>query len=623
MRLRIDYFKKAMNLFLFVALVSCQTPSVSAAAQTKALTIYFNSKSASVSLSNYEKLSEVVNQIELVNGRNIAVKVTGYTRSNGSTALDKKYLSSRVNRVVAELEKLGLDARFTKNLNGKVNSNGAQARKVVVNFRWETGAEPTPTPTPTTVSIPLSAPTNLGAIPSDRTLLIYFAPPVLFTGQPVITGYEFQLNGDGIWRPSLSSSPLIQINGLTNNTIYSVQVRAVNTVGKGVASTPVSGTPVNTVPSAPTNLSVVAGYGQLTINFTPGFNGGSPITNYEYTLNGGATWNLFSSNLVSSPAVITGLTGGTNYSQIKLRAVNVNGRSSDSITVSGTPLVSAPSAPTNLSVAPGDGQLTISFTPASSNGSPILRYEYSLDGGSNFTQFPVNYLSSPVIISGLTNRALYTSIKLRAVNSIGAGATSATVSGTPSRVPTAPTVTAVVAGNQSLTVSFIAGNDFGVSVSNYQYSIDGGTTWNSLSPSDAISPIIITGLTNSVTYSALRIRALNRIGAGDRSELFSGTPTAPATAPSTPIVISLLPGNQKVTLTLSGAVSNGGSVLTRYEYSLNGGGTWATLAIPIVANTLEITGLANGTYYTQASLRSVNAIGSSQIASIPSFTPNP
>lgn len=614
--------RKAISLFLCLGLIATQTLNASAASQSKILTFYFKSKSASVGSINYEKLSQVVDQIDLVNGQNISVRVKGFTRSTGATASDKNYLSLRVNNVISDLKDLGLEAKIIKDLSGKVNSNGAQARKVVISFNWKTGTPPKPTPQPTPVVTPLSAPTNLFVTPSDRVLLVDFTPPSLISGQSQITGYEFQLNADGIWRPSLSNAPMIQISGLTNNTIYSIQVRGLNATGKGVASNSISGTPVNTIPNAPTNLSVVAGFGQLTINFTPGFNGGSSITNYEFTLNGGGTWTPFSPSLASSPAVITGLSGGTNYAQIKLRAVNANGRSIESVTISGTPSVAAPSAPTNLFVAPSDGQLSISFTPASPNGSPILRYEYSLDGGSSFTQFSVNYLNSPVIITGLTNRASYTSIKLRAINSVGAGAPSVSVSGTPSRVPSAPTITAVVGGNQSLTVSFTAGSDFGVSISTYQYSLDGGTTWKLLSPSDALSPIVIAGLTNGVVYTALRIRAVNSIGTGDRSELFSGTPTAPATAPNAPILISLLPGNQKVTLTLSNAVSNGGSVLTRYEYSLNAGATWAQLALPFAGNNIEITSLMNGTSYTQVRLRSVNAIGTSPITVIPSFTPN-
>jgi hypothetical protein len=197
------------------------------------------------------------------------------------------------------------------------------------------------------------------------------------------------------------------------------------------------------------------------------------------------------------------------------------------------------------------------------------------------------------------------------------------VSGTPSRVPTAPTISSVVAGNQSLTVSFVPGNDFGVTPTNYQFSLDGGTSWKALSPADTISPITIPGLTNGVTYSALRIRVVNPIGVGDRSELFSGTPVAAPVVPAAPIVVSLLPGDQKVVIALSGSVSTGGSPLIRYEYSLNGGSTWSTLALPTTGNILEILGLTNGTIYSQLRLRSINSVGPSPTTSIPTITPNP
>ena len=402
-----------------------------------------------------------------------------------------------------------------------------------------------------------------------------------------------------------------------------MQVRAVNSAGAGIASLAVTGTPVNTIPSAPSNLSITPGYGKLSVIFTSGFNGGSPITGYEFTLNNGATWSAFTPNVFSSPAVITGLTAGTNYNQIKIRAVNANGKGTESATLSGTPLVAVPSAPSNLSVTPGDGQLKVSFTPADANGSTILRYEYSLDGGITFAQFSTNYTTTPVIISGLTNRALYTSIKIRAVSTIGNGAASATVSGTPSRAAAAPTILSVTPGDRALVVAFTPGNDFGSSISNYEYSLDGGISWKALSPVDGTTPITISGLTNGVVYSALRIRAVNIIGSGDRSELFSGTPTAAATVPAAPLIINLLPGNGKISLTLSPAVSNGGSPLSRYEYSLNNGSTWSNLALPVSGNVVEIINLINGTSYSQVRLRSVNSVGVSSSTSVPSFTPNP
>jgi hypothetical protein len=98
----------------------------------------------------------------------------------------------------------------------------------------------------------------------------------------------------------------------------------------------VTGTP-STTPSAPTGLYTLTGDQQLTIAFTPGNDGGSGITNYQYSTNNGSTFTAFSpaTGAVSS-VTITGLTNGQTYS-IQLKAVNTNGISAASATVTGTP----------------------------------------------------------------------------------------------------------------------------------------------------------------------------------------------------------------------------------------------------------------------------------------------
>jgi hypothetical protein len=63
-------------------------------------------------------------------------------------------------------------------------------------------------------------------------------------------------------------------------------------------------------PGAPTNLLVTPGNSQLTVSFTaPLDNGGVPISDYEYKLNGGS----WVSAGTTSPFTITGLTNGTSY----------------------------------------------------------------------------------------------------------------------------------------------------------------------------------------------------------------------------------------------------------------------------------------------------------------------
>lgn len=115
-----------------------------------------------------------------------------------------------------------------------------------------------------------------------------------------------------------------------------------------------------------------------------------------------------------------------------------------SATMAGGPTV--PSAPTNLTGVAGDRKVTVSFVaPAQTGGAPITGYQYSLDGGVSWAS--AGTAASPVIITGLINTATYF-IRLRAVNSVGPGPSSAPLGISLPAVPTAtptpspsPTVT--------------------------------------------------------------------------------------------------------------------------------------------------------------------------------------
>jgi gliding motility-associated-like protein len=91
-----------------------------------------------------------------------------------------------------------------------------------------------------------------------------------------------------------------------------------------------------TTPSAPTITTITNNAGTATINFTdPTSNGGSVITNYEYTTDGGTTWTAFSPVTTSSPVTVSGLTNGTTY-PFQLRAVNAIGSGAPSNIISTT-----------------------------------------------------------------------------------------------------------------------------------------------------------------------------------------------------------------------------------------------------------------------------------------------
>jgi len=95
------------------------------------------------------------------------------------------------------------------------------------------------------------------------------------------------------------------------------------------------------VPGAPTNLLVTpfnAG-GEIQFN-APSSSVASPITNYEYSTDNGATWVTPSPAVTASPLVISsGLTNCTSY-QVKIRALNASGSGTASASATLIPLLS-------------------------------------------------------------------------------------------------------------------------------------------------------------------------------------------------------------------------------------------------------------------------------------------
>ena len=90
--------------------------------------------------------------------------------------------------------------------------------------------------------------------------------------------------------------------------------------------------------------------------------------------------------------------------------------------------------------------------------------------------------------------------------------------------PSAPTITGVTAGNGVLSVAFTAPTSSGGgTIIEYEYSLDGGTTWLPRSSGTDESPLVIGGLTNDTSYSVM-VRAVNAASGGAPSAVVLGTP---------------------------------------------------------------------------------------------------
>ena len=87
-------------------------------------------------------------------------------------------------------------------------------------------------------------------------------------------------------------------------------------------------------------------------------------------------------------------------------------------------------------------------------------------------------------------------------------------------VPGAPTINTVTVSSGQASIDFTAGENSGSSITNYEYNINGGSTWVARNPVNTASPIIVTGLTNKTNYT-FQIRAVNAMGAGAGSSVFN------------------------------------------------------------------------------------------------------
>ncbi|MFZ9773125.1 MAG: InlB B-repeat-containing protein, partial [Ilumatobacteraceae bacterium] len=313
----------------------------------------------------------------------------------------------------------------------------------------------------------------------------------------------------------------------------------------------------------------------------PSSDGGLTIANYEYSVDGGESWTARSPASTVSPVLVTSLSNGTNYG-IALRAVTGAGAGSASAVLYGQP-VAAPSAPLGVSVTVASQRLSVSFTAPSSNGSPITSYEYSTNGGTSWTSAATT--ATTFDITGLTNGTTY-SVRVRAINAIGAGAATVALSRTPAAVPGSPiistinnTATLASVATTALSVSFTPGANNGAEISNYEYatSTDGGVTfssWTTRSPASSFSPLVIESLTAGVTYH-VQIRAVNANGSGQSSEISSAT--AGGAAATVTITYNSQGGSAITTgtSTVGGQIASSPGTPTRSGYSFSG---WFTAA---------------------------------------------
>ncbi len=369
----------------------------------------------------------------------------------------------------------------------------------------------------------------------------------------------------------------------------------------------------DSAPSAPRGLTAVPGNAQVTLSWTaPASNGGSAITNYKI-YRGTTAGNEVLLTTIGNVLTFTdtGRTNGQAYFY-KVSAVNANGEGPLSNEASATPSTT-PSAPRDLSAAPGNAKVTLTWTAPSSNGGSAVTaykvYRGTTAGGETLLTTLGNVLS--FTDAAVTNGQTYY-YQVSAVNANGEGQRSSEASATPAApttVPSAPALTSAVRGDASITLTWTApSSNGGSAITNYK--IYRGTTAGGETLLTTVGNVLTfadTGLTNGQKYY-YRVSAVNSVGEGPMSNEASATP---ATVPSAPQNLVAAGGSSQAVLTWSAPATNGGTSITGYKvYRGTTAGNEVLLTTLGNVLTFTDTGLTNGqAYYYKVS--AVNGVGES------------
>ncbi len=522
------------------------------------------------------------------------------------------------------------------------------------------------------VGVP-GAPTAVSASPGSEKADVSFTAPT-WNGGSAITGYTVTASPGGA-TTACSGSPC-EITGLTAEQSYTFTVTATNAVGTGPASSPSSAItvwPQPSPPGTPTGLTTTPLVG-VPYSSTVSATGFPPPT---FSITTGALPDGLSLN--STTGVVSGTPTATGLWSVEITATNGVGSDSSTsfagyvgqvpsitttsigdlpvgdavdmdLAATGFPAptwsVSGGSLPSGLSLSAG-GRLT---------GTPTVSGTYSVElqaantHGASTRTFTGAVLAPPGAITGtISPMRLGQSVSVTLGTSGYPAPTFAVIAGEFPVGVSLNTATGEVSGAPAAigpwSAAVRATNIYGTAERVFSSYVGTPPTavigvfpplqWNTpavtmLSANGYISPTwsvtagalpagltlnsttgVVIGTPSAAGAYSVTIAATNDLGSADAT--FTGT--VAAVLPSAPTSMSARPGDGEATAVFGAPDSDGGSPVTGYEVSVDGG-AWTPLTTTVDGSETSgtVTGLANGESVVLR-VRAITAVGAGPASS--------
>ena len=353
---------------------------------------------------------------------------------------------------------------------------------------------------------------------------------------------------------------------------------------------------VQGVPEAPGTPTITSVQDRtVVISYGAPSNNGAEITKYTVkAVKGGS----YTKECKSTTCTLDGLTNNVEYA-FQVTATNRVGEGKPS----GTSEVARPDARPDTPLPPtlvfGDKSLSVSWKTPSTPGSPVESYtlEISPAPPSGITQKQVT--GNSLVWEGLENGSNY-QVRVQAHNKAPEPSAWSTwsakeVPAGPPLKPAAPTTAEIqgVGDQAQMQVSWVPPGNNGDAIDALELQVwEGGSLVRTITPAADAKTQAVTVPTSETPYT-YKIRAHNKAGWGGYSD--ASAPRRGVNRPSKPTGVSVTPtgADGQLRLAYTPGARNGASTSEIvYQYSLNGGGSWAG-----VPSNNVITGLSNGTDY--------------------------